>query len=178
MLVVGAGETQEIPGRVHEGIHGVGLAPAFAAAFRTRDRKKASFFSSGLPLPSGTRSTGSTTGNCSSGTGTVPQACNESSESGSPSSAAAKSPNRAGARWSVSRPGPRGQIRRDQHRPPLENPSHRTAPELTQRPCSAYQGAHAFTEYSRPCDIDDRLDRQIDISWQIRNPAHRARARP
>ena len=35
--------------------------------------RKASSLSSGLPLPSGTRSTGSTTGNCSSGTGTVPQ---------------------------------------------------------------------------------------------------------
>ena len=36
--------------------------------------KNASSLSSGLPLPSGTRSTGNTTGNCSSGTGTVPHA--------------------------------------------------------------------------------------------------------
>ena len=35
---------------------------------------KAGIFASGLPVPSGTRSSGSTTGNWSSGTGTSPQA--------------------------------------------------------------------------------------------------------
>ena len=36
--------------------------------------RKASHLASGLPLPSGTRSCGSTTGRSFSGTGTVPQA--------------------------------------------------------------------------------------------------------
>ena len=34
--------------------------------------RKAGILLSGLPLPSGTRSSGSTTGSCSSGTGTSP----------------------------------------------------------------------------------------------------------
>ena len=35
--------------------------------------RNASLLASGLPLPSGTRSSGSTTGSCSSGTGCTPQ---------------------------------------------------------------------------------------------------------
>jgi hypothetical protein len=57
--------------------------------------RKRSSLSSGLPLPSGTRSTGSTTGSCSSGTGTVPQPRSGSSGWGNPNSAAARCPNRA-----------------------------------------------------------------------------------
>ncbi len=46
---------------------------AFAPHFGQAQSRKSDRLASGLPEPSGTQSSGSTTGNCESGTGTVPQ---------------------------------------------------------------------------------------------------------
>ena len=56
-VVAGAGKAQEIPGRVHEGVHGVGLArrPGSGRTGAVAARNAFVAFS-GLPLPSGTRS--------------------------------------------------------------------------------------------------------------------------
>jgi hypothetical protein len=61
-----------VPGRVDEGVHGVGLAPRRRRTSGRRSRGSRPRLLSGLPEPSGTQSSGSTTGNWSSGTGTSP----------------------------------------------------------------------------------------------------------
>ena len=73
-VVAGAGEAEVVPGRVDEGVHGVRLATGrLPPHFGQLHFRNASLLASGLPLPSGTRSSGSTTGSCSSGTGCTPQ---------------------------------------------------------------------------------------------------------
>ena len=73
VLVPRIGEAREVPGRVDEGVHRVGLAPRRPAALAGRS----TFFqvgwrSSGLPGLSKATSSGSVTGRSFSGTGTTP----------------------------------------------------------------------------------------------------------
>jgi hypothetical protein len=71
---VGAGVAHVVPRRVDEGVQRVGLALARACRTRAGTFTKSGRFASGLPVPSGTQSSGSTTGRSSSGTGTAPHA--------------------------------------------------------------------------------------------------------
>ena len=71
---VGARVAHVVPRRVDERVHRVGLAlRRLAALAGRRVSTKSARFASGLPLPSGTQSSGSTTGRSFSGTGTSPQ---------------------------------------------------------------------------------------------------------
>src|SRR5260363_421161 len=70
----GARITQEIPRRVDERIHRVRLAARARPALRHTQSIKAADFASGLPEPSGTRSSGRRTGKSERGTGTTPHA--------------------------------------------------------------------------------------------------------
>ena len=71
-LVLGlAGEADEIPARIDEGVERVGFTRGGAAAARAIDQAPASWRSSGLPGRSNETSSGSTTGNWSRGTGTA-----------------------------------------------------------------------------------------------------------
>ena len=74
LVVVRVAEAQEVPGRVDEGVHRVGLAAGRAAAGRAVGRRHASAAASGdWPWGRVLDVVGRSTGSSSSGTGTMPQ---------------------------------------------------------------------------------------------------------
>lgn len=102
---VGRAVALEVPGAVDEGVHRVGFALGVAAALRDLTLRKDSHLVSGLPEPSGIRSSGSTTGRSCSGTGTGPQHGQLIIGIGCPSSAGGRCPSRADGIGPVCRRG-------------------------------------------------------------------------
>ena len=161
-LVVRAGVAHVVPGRVHEGVHGVGLARA--PACRTWGSRRAGNPArrlSGLPVPSGTQSSGSTTGSCSSGTGTSPQAAQWMRGIGRAPVALARDAPVAQPLLHALVAQPLGLEVARRSRPPRPGRSRPSyLPELMQRAVVRIRAARRAVRIGLAVDVDHRRDRQ------------------
>ena len=138
--------------------------------------------SAGCRVPSGTQSSGSTTGRSFSGTGTAPQrVAMDDRDRRAPVALAARCPSRAGARWSSSRRGPwRCEVGGDRvdRRLVAEAVVVAGVDAVTPRSLSAYQSCQCVGRERLAVDVRSPAGSAGRTSSRTRSRARRAPARP